>query len=621
MIRQQPETKLGLYYENDYQKVPYKPQEAQEGNRQEAGFFCLIKTYFQSFTEIEVIFHCIGDNSHQDNGVIFLFPQNHQLYFPLDLTYEINGNKYTSILVDHLKLNKQLKNKYEESFHSLLEISESAVNRYKNEINTHYRFELTTLRTNREIIVHFRLCLKTRLISEFFEFLQSEQFTFVSENISQPQPNVLFFKSERPCYLDKLLENETPNPTEISNYIENALYVKYSFLTNRNGINNNNVNRKFYFICPIRDDQINKLIDQITFKLINQNVQRNNINILETGTFLFINLVQYFERIEEFNTLNTVFIISNRHLAIQERDIETLNQMKVRVNLISYFILYDSFQNNNNNKIHNFCKETYTHLISLLAQDNNYNQVIDDIINHLSPSNFVLNFSILLSNEDHLNTEICTNIISNLFTYKRKYKARHISKAFNFLALIPQENCERLYITLTYSNGMNTITDRINVNIHNPVKNNLLHKIITKKIHCSSFNTWLQNQNSNQPKSNYLHLLYQTIKHDGSFSFITSSKNEIDSVNEYVNKMEMFTSRFPVLLMRIENYINNTNEYILLPFSSIHNRLYNVIQYNDDNRIEISDLNGNTISNSNNNFYSMDHNDNISGMIVKIYRV
>ena len=614
MIRQQPETKLGLYYENDYQKVPYTPQ---VDNRQEAGFFCLIKTYFQSFSEIEMIFHCIGDNLHQNNGVIFLFPQNHELYFPLDLTYEINGNKYTSVLVDHLKLNKHLKNKYEENFHSLFEISESAVDRYKNEINTHYRFELTTLKTNREIIVHFRLCLKTKLISEFFEFLQSEQSTFVSENISQPQPNVLFFKSERPSYLDKLLENETPEPTEISTYIENALYVKYSFPINRNNINNNNVIRKFYFICPIRDNQINNLIDQITTKLIKENVQRDNIKILETGTFLFSNLVQYLER-TEFNTLNTVLIISNRHLAIQERDIEHLNQMKVTVNLISYFILYDSFQNNNNNnQIHNFCKETYTHLKSLLLQDNNYNQVIDEIINYLSPSNFVLNFSILLSNEQHLNTEIYKNIISNLFTYKRKYKARHISKSFNFLALIPQELWEKLDITLTYSYGMITITDRINVSIHNPVKNNLLHKIITKKINCSSFNTWLQNQNSNQPKSNYLHLLYQTIKHDGSFSFITSSKNEIDSVNEYANKMEMFTSRFPVLLMRIENYINNTIEYILLPFSSIHNEIYDVVG-SRDKRIEISDLNGNIISNSNNNFDSMDHNDNNSGMIVKI---
>ena len=222
-----------------------------------------------------------------------------------------------------------------------------------------------------------------------------------------------------------------------------------------------------------------------------------------------------------------------------------------------------------------------------------------------------------MSNEQHLNTEIYKNIISNLFTYKRKYKARHISKPFNFLALIPQELWKKIDITLTYSYGMTITTDKINVSIHNPVKNNLLHKIITKKINCSSFNTWLQNQNSNQPKSNYLHLLYQTIKHDGSFSFITSSKNEIDSVNEYANKMEMFTSRFPVLLMRIENYINNTIEYILLPFSSIHNEIYDVIG-SRDKRIEISDLNGNIISNSNNNFDSMDHNDNNSGMIVKI---
>ena len=91
-------------------------------------------------------------------------------------------------------------------------------------------------------------------------------------------------------------------------------------------------------------------------------------------------------------------------------------------------------------------------------------------------------------------------------------------------------------------------------------------------------------------------------------------------MNEYVNKMEMFTTRFPVLLMRIENYINNTIEYKLLPFSFIHNALYDVVQCRG-RRIEISDLNGNIISNSNNNFASMDHNDNNSGMIVRIYGV
>lgn len=617
MMEQEPNRRLGLYYENDYEKVPYHPQ---YNNQNNVGFSVLIKTYFRTFSEIEFKFHCIGKETHHKMGIIFLFPKQRRLFFPIELTYKIDEKNYTSYLVNHFTLNKRLMIESELFEKSLFLIKEDTVYSYQNEINEYYRFDLIRLPQRKEITVCFRVCCKSNFISKMLELFENEKFTIVVENNLPSQTNVLFCKSEKPEFISKILENENPEPQEISFYIEYALYVQHNFWYDiqqiaLHNINSNSIKRKVYFLKKVNTfhNQITTFINEIKQRLFNENVEEHNITILNLESSTLTNILQSLEHSDR-NTLNNIIIISDSNISFAENDISILTQMKETYNLISCFVLYDSFSNRNNNAIQYFCKATDTYFLKILQENDNIPlKEICYIINCISPSNYVLNFSMSFNNNSEENNNIYCNIISNIFTHKRKYKARHISKPFNFLALVPRSCLDILDITLTYSFRSTTIQKSITFDINNPIKNNLLHKMIIKKVSCTSYNQ------INSPKSNYLHLLYQTIRHDGSLVFITALSNNNDSIQQYINNVSLFKSRFPVWLIKIEDQINNKFEYKLLPFTCIYKNITEILNIDiEQHRVEVFDLYNNRKRIQNDNLSSMDFNDNISGMIIKI---